>query len=63
MILPKVGKLVAFHPMGATKTLFGYFLKEENAKWVLDIDGKITLCETKYCTVVYDKKNPKFREV
>jgi beta-lactamase class D len=35
MILPKVGKLVAFHPMGATKTLFGYFLKEENANYKL----------------------------
>jgi len=63
MLLPKSGKLIAYRPLLAEKTIFGYFVKEEKGNWLIDFNGKITVCDPKECTIVYNLKQDGYKEI
>lgn len=63
MLTPSVGKLIAYHPALATKTIFGYFVREEKGKWILNVDGNFMACEIKACTIIYNKLQDGYKEI
>lgn len=63
MLIPKVGKLIAYRPQLSDNTLFGYFVSGNEKEWLINIEGQMKKCDPKLCTLVWNKKQDGFREV
>jgi hypothetical protein len=63
MLLPKTGKLIAYRPLLAEKSIFGYFVKEDKGNWIVNFDGKVVVCDPKHCTLVYNKRQHGYKEI
>lgn len=57
-----IGKLVAYRPLLALKTIFGYIVEVyPNDKYLIDFDGELKVCEKNECTIVFNKKQEGYR--
>jgi hypothetical protein len=56
------GKLVAYRPLLATKSIFGYVVETyPKDKYLIDFDGVQKICDKKECTIVFNKKQKGYR--
>ena len=56
------GKLVAYRPLLATKSIFGSIVETyPKDKYLIDFDGEQKMCDKKDTTVVFNKKQKGYR--
>lgn len=56
------GKLVAYRPFLATKTIFGYIVEVyPKDRYLINFDGELKICDKKECTIVFNKKQPGYK--